>query len=139
MKICAIISEYNPFHGGHLLQIQEIRRQIPDIRIVSILSGNYVQRGEPALWDKYFRAACAVQAGGPDLVLELPLPAALSSAENFACGGIRMAQALGCVTHVSFGCETGTAETLMELAALLDSDAFSTALKHQLSTGISYA
>ena len=57
MKICAIISEYNPFHGGHLLQIQEIRRQIPDIRIVSILSGNYVQRGEPALWDKYFRAA----------------------------------------------------------------------------------
>ena len=139
MKICAIISEYNPFHTGHLFQIQEIRRQIPDIRIVSIMSGNYVQRGEPALWDKYFRAACAVQAGGPDLVLELPLPAALSSAEGFARGGVRLAAALGCVTHLSFGCETGTAESLMELAALLDSDIFSTSLKHQLATGISYA
>lgn len=139
MKICAIISEYNPFHGGHLFQIQEIRRQMPDVQIVAILSGNYVQRGEPALWDKYFRAACAVQASGPDLVVELPLTAALSSAENFARGGVQLAAALGCVTHLSFGCETGTAETLMALAALLDSDIFSTALRQQLSTGISYA
>lgn len=139
MKICAIISEYNPFHAGHLFQVREIRRQFPDSRIVSIMSGNYVQRGEPAIWDKYFRAACAVQADGPDLVLELPLPTALSSAEHFARGGVQLAAALGCVTHLSFGCETGTADSLMELAALLDSDVFSTAFRKHLTAGISYA
>lgn len=139
MKICSIVSEYNPFHAGHLYQIQQIRNQIPDCLIVSIMSGNYVQRGEPALWEKYFRAACAVQAGGPDLVIELPLTAALSSAEHFARGGIQLTAALGCVTHLSFGCETGTAESLMELADMLDSEAFLQQLKQNLSAGMSYA
>lgn len=139
MKICAIISEYNPFHAGHLLQIQKIRKNMPDCLIVSIMSGNYVQRGEPALWDKYFRAACAVRAGGPDLVLELPLTAALSSAEGFAQGGVRLAASIGCVTHLSFGCETGMEENLIALASLLESDSFSGLLKQQLANGISYA
>lgn len=139
MKICSIISEYNPFHAGHLHQIQEIRRKMPECLIVAIMSGNYVQRGEPALWEKYFRAECAVRAGGPDLVIELPLTTALSSAEHFAQGGVQLAAALGCITHISFGCETGTSENLMELAALLDSDVFSELLKQNLASGISYA
>ena len=104
MKVCAVISEYNPFHAGHLFQIREILRRMPDCYMISIMSGCFVQRGEPALWDKYFRAACAIRAGGPDLVLELPISAALSSAEGFAEGGVRLAAALGCVTHLSFGC-----------------------------------
>lgn len=139
MQICAIISEYNPFHAGHLHQITEIRRRLPGCSIVSILSGNYVQRGEPALWDKYLRAQCAVLAGGPDLVIELPIPAALSSAEGFARGGVQLAAALGCVTHLSFGCETGTQESLMRLAACLDSTAFDNQLRRQLTYGVSYA
>ena len=139
MQVCAIISEYNPFHAGHLHQIEQIRAQLPDCYIVSIMSGNYVQRGEPALWDKYARAAYAVKAGGPDVVIELPITAALSSAEGFARGGVQLAAALGCVTHLSFGCETGTEHTLMRLAACLDSDAFAAQLRAHLTSGISYA
>lgn len=139
MQICAVISEYNPFHAGHLYQIQEIRRQLPQCTIVSIMSGNYVQRGEPALWDKYSRAEYAVRADGLDLVLELPLPKTLSSAEGFAYGGVQLANALGCVTHISFGCETGTEYTFMQLAACLDTPEFHTLLHKKLESGISYA
>lgn len=139
MQICAIISEYNPFHAGHLHQIMEIRQRLPECLIVSIMSGNYVQRGEPALWNKYLRAQCAVTAGGPDLVIELPITAALSSAEGFARGGVQLAASLGCVTHLSFGCETGTEESLMRLAACLDSAAFDDQLRKQLTNGVSYA
>lgn len=139
MQICSIITEYNPFHAGHAHQIAQIRRQLPDCAVVSLMSGNYVQRGEPALWDKYTRAKYAVLAGGPDLVIELPLPAALSSAEGFARGGIRLTDALGCVTHLSFGCETGTADSLTRLASCLNSDAFSDLLRRELDSGVSYA
>lgn len=139
MQVCAIISEYNPFHAGHLHQITEIRRRLPRCSIVSIMSGNYAQRGEPALWDKYLRAQCAVMAGGPDLVIELPITAALSSAEGFARGGVQLAAALGCVTHLSFGCETATEDSLIQLASCLDSAAFDDQLHKQLTNGISYA
>ena len=139
MKVCAVISEYNPFHAGHLFQIREILRRMPDCCMISIMSGCFVQRGEPALWDKYFRAACAVRAGGPDLVLELPISAALSSAEGFAEGGVRLAAALGCVTHLSFGCESGTEQTLMQLAQWMDNPIFDDALRHNLTSGVSYA
>lgn len=139
MKVCAVISEYNPFHAGHLFQIREILRRMPDCCMISIMSGCFVQRGEPALWDKYFRAACAIRAGGPDLVLELPISAALSSAEGFAEGGVRLAAALGCVTHLSFGCESGTEQTLMQLAQWMDNPIFDDALRSNLTSGVSYA
>ena len=139
MQVCAIITEYNPFHAGHAYQIAKIREKIPDCAIVSIMSGNYVQRGEPAIWDKYHRAAYAVQANGPDVVLELPLPAALSSAEGFARGGIQLANAIGCVTHLSFGCETGTEESLLSLASCLNSEEFAAVLQKHLPTCASYA
>lgn len=139
MNICAIITEYNPFHAGHAHQITEIRRRLPGCAVVSLMSGNYVQRGEPAIWDKYRRAACAVEAGGPDLVLELPLTGALSSAEGFARSGVLLAGALGCVTHLSFGCETGTEEQLLRLAGCLNSDAFAARLRALLPDSASYA
>ncbi len=139
MQVCSIISEYNPFHAGHAYQIAQIRRYLPDSAIVAVMSGNYVQRGEPALWDKYTRAANAVLADGPDLVLELPLPAALSSAEGFARGGVQLINALGCITHISFGCETGTTDSLTELAACLNTGEFSVLLRKEMDSGISYA
>lgn len=139
MQVCAIIAEYNPFHAGHAAQIAEIRRRLPGCAVIALMSGNYVQRGAPALWDKYARAAFAVQADGPDLVVELPITAALSSAEGFAHGGVSLAAALGCVTHLSFGCETGTEHSLTQLAALLGSDAFAELLRTELSAGTSYA
>lgn len=139
MQICSIITEYNPFHMGHRYQIEEIRRRLPDCAVVSLMSGNYVQRGEPALWDKYTRARSAVCSGGPDLVLELPLTAALSSAEGFARGGVQLIQALGCVTHLSFGCETGTEETLLTLASILNSSKFHAQLRDAMQSGKSYA
>lgn len=139
MNICAVIAEYNPFHAGHAHQITEIRRRLPDCAVISVMSGNYVQRGEPAIWEKYRRAACAVQAGGPDLVLELPLTASLSSAEGFAKGGMQLIHALGCVSHVSFGCETGTEEHLMQLASCMNTDEFSALLRRALPDSPSYA
>lgn len=139
MKICSIITEYNPFHAGHAYQIAQIRQKHPDIAIAAVMSGCYVQRGAPALWDKYERAAFAVQAGGPDLILELPIQAALSSAEGFARGGIQLIHAMGCTTHLSFGCECGTAASLMQLAACMDTADFQQLLSQHMQTGISYA
>lgn len=139
MKICSIITEYNPFHAGHAYQIAQIRQKYPDIAIAAVMSGCYVQRGAPALWDKYSRAAFAVQAGGPDLVLELPIQAALSSAEGFARGGVQLIHAMGCTTHLSFGCESGTEASLMQLAAHLNTAEFQQLLQQHLQTGISYA
>ena len=100
MKIAAIISEYNPFHNGHAKQFRLIRERLGgDTVIVCLMSGNFVQRGEPALLPKAVRAEAAV-ACGADLVLELPVTAALSSAEGFAAGGVRLLDALGVVDEL---------------------------------------
>ncbi|MFR4972029.1 MAG: nucleotidyltransferase family protein [Butyricicoccus pullicaecorum] len=106
MKICGIVAEYNPFHNGHAYHCAKTRDQIGDeTAIVAVMSGNFVQRGDFAIVDKYRLAAMAVCAG-VDLVIELPLPAALSSAEACTrCG--RVLAAMGCVTHLSFGSECG--------------------------------
>ena len=85
MKICAVIAEYNPFHNGHLKQIEYIKEHLPDTAIVAIMSGNVVQRGELAVLDKYTRAHCAVLCG-VDAVLELPYPWCGASAGYFALG-----------------------------------------------------
>ena len=88
MKTVGIICEYNPFHNGHQRQIQLIRERFgPDTAVVCLMSGNYVQRGAPALLDKSIRAQAAVLSGA-DLVLELPVTVSLSSAEGFASGGV---------------------------------------------------
>ena len=88
MFLTGIICEYNPLHAGHKKQIDKIRNTDPNGGIVCLMSGNYVQRGHPAIFDKMLRAKAAVQSGA-DLVLELPVTVSLSSAEGFAKGGIK--------------------------------------------------
>lgn len=136
MKIVGVICEYNPFHLGHQKQFDRIREACgPECIIVCLMSGNFVQRGMPAIFDKELRARCALQSGA-DLVLELPIPCALSSAEGFAAGGVKILK--GFCDMLCFGTETGTKESLLQTAAVLLSGEFSSALKEQLSAGISF-
>lgn len=109
MEVCGVVAEYNPFHAGHAHHLAETRRKLgEDVCIVCVMSGNFVQRGEFALLDKYTRAEMAVR-GGADLVIETPLAAALSSAEGFARGAAGVLDAFG-FTALSFGCETPDAD-----------------------------
>ena len=139
MRICGIVAEYNPFHRGHGLHIHKTRQLLgPDTAIVCCMSGSYVQRGGPALAEKHLRARWAVE-NGADLVLELPSPYALSSAEGFARGALSLLDALGCVTDLSFGSECGDTAALDRLAAtLLEHDTVAATLL-ELRTGIPYA
>ena len=118
MNITAIISEYNPLHKGHLYHIETARKETNADFIIAIMSGNFVQRGTPAIIDKYTRAEAALKSG-VDLVLELPTMYATASAEYFALGGVSLANTLGCVTHLSFGSEYGQADKFMDAARLL--------------------
>ncbi|MEC9488978.1 MAG: nucleotidyltransferase family protein, partial [Halanaerobium sp.] len=94
MKALGIIAEYNPFHFGHLYQLEECRKKFPDKKIVCILSSNFVQRGEPAFVDKWTRAEMAISCGA-DLVIELPFAFSCRSAEYFAKGAIQLLDSLG--------------------------------------------
>ena len=133
MKTVAIISEFNPFHNGHRYLVDEARRHFgEDTCIIALMSGNYTQRGDVAVADKFTRAAAAV-AGGVDLVLEIPFPFSASSAEFFANAGVSMAASLGIVDALAFGSESGDLEALSEVAAGLLSPAFDEALQKALS------
>ena len=137
MKTVGVICEYNPFHNGHAAQLRRIRaEQGPDCAAVCLMSGNYVQRGEPALFHKAVRARAAI-LGGADLVLELPLTVALSSAEGFADGGVRILTALGC-EGLSFGSESGDGNILMSIAKANLDPAFDSLVRAELDTGCSY-
>lgn len=137
MKTVGIICEYDPFHLGHLRQIKLIREMLgQDTAIVCAMSGNYVQRGMPAMWDKFTRAKAAI-ACGADLVLELPITKVLCSAEGFARGGVELMTRLGIIDHLCFGAENADAHALMSLAEDLDNA--NDALKEALSQGFSYA
>ena len=120
MNIIGVVSEYNPFHNGHAYHLAMSRRMLGgDCPVVCVMSGDFVQRGEPALYSKFARAEAACRSGA-DLVLELPLPWALSSAEGFARGAVGLLTRLG-VTHLSFGSESGELEPLDHIArSLLD-------------------
>lgn len=115
MKTAAVICEYNPFHNGHKYHLEQTRKQYGATHIVCVMSGNFTQRGDVAIADKYSRARAALY-GGADLVVELPTPFALSSAEHFAMGACRIADALGCVDMLSFGSECGDISVLEEAA-----------------------
>ncbi len=118
MNIIGIVCEYNPFHKGHAWQIAASREALgQDSVTVCAMSGDYVQRGEAAVFSKFARAEAACRCGA-DLVFELPLPWAISSAESFARGSVSMLAALGC-THLSFGSEHGSLDMLEELASQL--------------------
>lgn len=116
-----IVCEYNPFHNGHLRQINEIKR-ISNEPIVCVMSGNFTQRGEVAIADKYARAKMALMCGA-DLVVELPVPFCMASAEYFAAASIDILARLG-IDKLSFGSETGDAEKIMKIAEIAASDDF---------------
>ena len=139
MRICGVVAEYNPFHLGHARHLAETRRLVgADAAIVCCMSGDFVQRGEAALLPKRLRAEAALRCGA-DLVLELPAPYALRSAEGFAESAVQILAGLGIVTDLSFGAEDADLPTLRELADTL--------LEHRtvqdtlctLKTGVSYA
>ena len=136
MKTVGIICEYNPLHLGHKKQIDRIREEFgAETAIVCAMSGNFVQRGSPAIVDKSARAAAAVNCGA-DLVLELPVTTALSSAEGFAAGGVKILAPL-CDT-LCFGAETANRSILMEAASALLGDGFPPLLRQELDTGKSF-
>ena len=136
MKITGIICEYNPFHLGHQKQFNLLRQQYgEDCAIVCLMSGNFVQRGAPAVFDRSVRAAAAA-ACGADLVLELPVTYALSSAEGFAAGGVRILSQM--CDSLCFGTENGSTDTLMDTARALLAPGFPETLRQQLATGISF-
>lgn len=126
MKTTAVICEYNPFHRGHKLQIDGIKER--GNAVISIMSGGFVQRGAPALFDKYVRAEAAVRMGA-DLVLELPYPYCCSAAEFFAFGGVSVADSLGVVDELCFGSECGDIKLLTEISGRLTSDSFARKLR----------
>ena len=139
MRTAGIICEYNPFHRGHAWQIDALRTQLGvDTAVVCAMSGNFVQRGDFAILRAHARAEAAVR-GGADLVLELPLPWAISSAEGFAAGGVGVLAATGTVDTLVFGSECGDTETLRAVAAVLESDAFAALLRQRLAEGTSFA
>ncbi len=136
MKVIGIICEYNPFHLGHAKQISRIKAAFGvDCAVVCLMSGNFVQRGAPAIFDKSLRAQAAVQCGA-DLVLELPVQYALSSAEGFAAGGVQILS--GFCDFLSFGCESADAEGLMTTAKALLAPDFSQKLRVHLDAGLSF-
>lgn len=139
MKTAGIICEYNPFHLGHQRQFHLIREQLgQDCNIVCLMSGNYVQRGMPAMWDKFTRAKSALLSGA-DLVLELPITGVLQSAEGFASTGVEILTKLGCVNYLCFGVEQGDAETFLSLAKKTDDPKVQEAFREHLDSGLSYA
>ena len=139
LAIAGIITEYNPLHTGHVHLLEETRRALgADTAIVCVMSGDFVQRGDFALVRRQARARAAVLSGA-DLVLELPLPWAVSSAERFAQGGVRTLLATGLVTHLAFGSECGDAQALERVAAALLSDPFTERLRQELTAGASFA
>ena len=136
MEITGIICEYNPFHLGHLKQLNLIRREKgADSGIVCLMSGNFVQRGHPAIVDKSVRAKAALLSGA-DLVLELPVTVSLSSAEGFATGGVKLLSPF--CSKLCFGAETADAAKLMAAAEALLRPDFPEALRQQLAKGLSF-
>ena len=139
MQIAGMIIEYNPMHSGHLYLLEETRRRLgADTAVIAVMSGNFVQRGDFALLRKHARARAAVESG-VDLVLELPLPWAVSSAEGFARGTVETLAATGLVTHLAFGSECGDAAALRRLAGVLNTSAWQESLRVQLKRGVGFA
>lgn len=118
MKIGSIIAEYNPFHNGHKYQIEKYKKEKKISHLVVAMSGNFVQRGAPAIFDKFSRAEMAI-AGGADLVIEIPSYFATQTAELYARGAILTLDALGCIDSICFGVEEKDTEKLKEVAEIL--------------------
>lgn len=140
MKTIGIIAEFNPFHNGHAYLIKEAKLKTGADRVVVIMSGNYVQRGEPAFMDKHTRAAVAVD-NGADLVIELPVVYAVSGAAYFATTAVKMLDKLNIINYLCFGCETDNIQLLSLIADIIikEDDCYSTTLQSYLKNGFSFA
>ncbi len=132
-----IVAEWNPFHCGHLHLVQTLRETYPDAALVSVMSGSFVQRGEPAIFDKWIRAKWAVRSG-VDVIVELPTRCVLQSADRFAEAGVRLLADLGC-DAIAFGTESFDADALSAAAAIFDAPDFTKNLREILSTGLPYS
>lgn len=139
MKIIGIVAEYNPFHNGHAFQVSHSKETLGADGVVAIMSGNFVQRGYPALLNKWLRAEMAVKSG-VNLVLELPTYYATASAEPFAEGAVTLLHHTGVITHLSFGSEIDDLDTLSKLAQIISApdEAYLLALEEGLKSGLSY-
>lgn len=135
--IFATAAEYNPFHNGHAYHISQIKKLGAD-GIIAVMSGSFVQRGEPAVMSKFERAKCAVR-NGVDLVLELPVSFSVGSAERFAAGCVRIAEATGVVSKFCFGSESADIPTFEKTVETLETPEFSSILKEELSEGKTFA
>lgn len=139
MKTIGIIAEYNPFHNGHAYQISHVKKTLGADYVVVAMSGDFVQRGAPAILDKYTRSRMALSCGA-DLVLELPLCFATSSAEDFAMAGVTLFDRLGITDGICFGAETTNLALLNDIAALLaeEPDAYRSALSSYIKEGLTF-
>lgn len=139
MKVCGIIAEYNPFHNGHAYHIEKTKEVTNCDAIVAIMSGNFVQRGAPALFDKWTRTEMALK-NGIDLVIELPTYYATSSAEFFAQGSVGLLDSLGIVDSLSFGAKTTDLDALKRVANVLylEPNDYKTMLQNELKKGLSF-
>jgi predicted nucleotidyltransferase len=138
-KVAGVVAEYNPFHNGHLRHLEKTMALTGAGACVAVMSGDFVQRGEPALLDKWKRAEAAVR-NGVDLVVELPFLYACNSAEYFARGAVKTLDAMGIVTHLSFGSEVGDVAALRRVAGILarEADDFKEGLRAASKAGLSF-
>lgn len=121
MKVVGIVTEYNPFHNGHKYQIERVKKELNADYVIVAMSGNFLQRGVPAICDKSLRAQMALKCGA-DLVIEIPTLWATASAEYFARAGVSLLAGTGIVTHLAFGAETDNLDTLKEITSILKSE-----------------
>lgn len=138
VQAVGIIIEYNPFHNGHKWHVETAKQQSGCPVVIGVMSGNFMQRGEPAIFDKWARAEMAVR-GGVDLLLELPTAFALRSAQYFATGGIQLLQSLGIVSHICFGAEHADLTILKKIAMANENPDTIADMHRHLKMGSTYA
>ena len=137
IKICAIVAEFNPFHNGHKYIVEQAKK-MGFTHVVAIMSGNFVQRGEPAIFSKKVRAQTALQ-NGIDLVVEIPCVWSLSTAEKYANSSVYLADSLGCIDTLIFGSECGDIKELTNIEQALKNPKFSEVLQNNLKSGVTFA
>lgn len=139
MKIVGLITEYNPFHNGHLYHIEKAKEITGADAVIVVMSGNYVQRGAPAIMPKHLRAEVALEAGVP-VVIELPVCYSVGSAEYFAAGAISLFEKLGCIDAICFGSECGDYDVLERIAhvAADEPEEYKALLQQHLKAGLAF-
>ena len=138
-NVVGIIGEYNPFHNGHKYHLEKSKQEAKADYSIAVISGNFVQRGNVSLINKWDKASMAL-ANGIDLVIELPTIYSISSAENFAYGAVKILNSLNVVDYISFGAESCDLEVLEKFADILykEPTEYVSLLKHELSMGLAY-